>query len=372
MAKSIFDEIKKELGSDSLFAGDDDFISDVQTTPSGSISLDEAIGPWGLPQGRIVQYAGPESSGKTLMSLMAIREWQRLNPKNTAFFCDVEQTFSADWASRLGLDLSRVQVSKKNTAVDVFNDICGIPNPKDSSKSKKKKGILDIVKDNGGANKSGLGLIVIDSLPSMLAPQEETASAGKVNIAPIARFLPPELRKLTPLLAESGVILIAINQIRVKIGVMYGNPEDTPGGRAWKHFCSLMINFAAINSKESYILNEDGERIGHKIRAKVQKNKVGTPWRVAEFEVKYLEGLVNRHKEIADLGIKYNIIKRPSTVMYTYKGENFARGRDGLYTTLENNIPLQEEILESVKKTKAEGMRPADKTALRKEDEGDE
>lgn len=355
--KSIFDEIDKELGSDGIFSGTDNFISDVKTSSSGSIALDEAIGPWGLPMGRLIQYAGPESSGKSLMALMAIREWQKLAPHNTAFFCDVEQTFSPDWASKLGVDLDRIKISKKTSAKEIFDDICGIPDPKNPNKPKKKRGILDMIRDAGGAEKSGLGVIVVDSLPSLLPPQEEVAAAGKVNMAPMARFLPPELRKLTPLLSESDVMFIAINQIRVKIGVLYGNPEDTPGGRAWKHACSLMVNFAAIRAKDSYLVNEYDERIGHRIRAKMQKNKVGVPWREAEFEIKYLEGVVNSHKEVAELGIKYNIIGRPSNVTYTYNGENIAKGKDNLYDVLLSNKELQQEIIQKIIKLKDDGLK---------------
>lgn len=368
---SIFDSIKKELGSDGIFSGDDDFISEVSVIPSGSLSLDDAIGPWGLPQGRIIQYAGPESSGKTLMAFMAIREWQKRSPHNIACFFDAEQTFMPQWADALGVDTQRIQIYKKSSAKDIFNSICGIPNEKDAKKSKKKKGILDIVKENGGAKESGLGIIVVDSIAAMQAPQEEVSEAGKVNISPLARFLPPELRKLTPLLAESDVILIAINQLRVKVGTLYGNPEDSTGGKAFKHFCSLMVNFAAVMNKDSYIFDSNGDKIGHKIRAKIQKNKVGIPFRETEFEIKYLEGVINSHKEIADLGIKYNIIERPTNVTYSYNNEILAKGRDNLYDTIKDNDKLQAEIFKNVKQAKQEGLKPSDKKAFRDDEKGE-
>jgi len=356
----IFAEVDKEFGPDGLFNGDDDFIANVETITSGSASLDDAMGLWGLPKGRVVQYAGPESSGKTLMAFMAIREWMNAAPHHWAAFYDVEGTYDGTWASALGVDTSRLKVSKKTMASDIFNNLCGIKaaNKKTGKVTQKKRGLLDIIEDRGGAEKSGCGIIVVDSIPSMQAPIEEVSAAGKINVAPMARFLPPELRKITPKLGRTGVVLLAINQIRVKIGAMYGNPEDTPGGRAWKHACSMMVNFGAVYNSESFITDDLDEKIGHKIKAKIVKNKVAPAHRNAEFEIKYLSGIVNRHREVFELAVKYGVIERPSTVSYAHGGKTVAKGRDNAIEWFANQgSAFHEQVMLEVMAAKAERVK---------------
>lgn len=357
--EAIFADVKKSFGDEGLFAGDDEFIADVQTIPSGSLALDDAIGPWGIPRGRMVQYAGPESGGKTLMSLMAIREWQRRDPKNWAVFVDAETTFSGTWAARLGVDIRehRLQILRQTEELGgagIIDRICGIKHKDPKKSGKAKLGILDGVKAHGGADASGCGLIVLDSLAHLRPPLEMVAEAGKLNIAPLARFLPPELRKLTPMLGETGVSMIVINQLRIKVGD-YGNPEDTPGGRALKHAISLTVSFAKINKAESYIVNEEtGETVGHHVRAKILKNKVGTPSKVAEFSIKYLEGIVNTHEELADLAVKYGVIDRAGS-HYSYKGSKLANGKDNMYAVVRKGGPkLQAAMLDEVCEAKAQ------------------
>jgi len=375
--ESIFADVKKTFGSEGLFAGDDEFIADVQTIPSGSLALDDAIGPWGIPRGRIVQYAGPESGGKTLMSLMAIREWQRRDPKNCAVFVDAETTFSGVWAAKLGVDtrphrLMVLRQTDNRTAADLINMICGVPHHDLKKTGKVKPGILDGVREHGGADASGLGLIVLDSLAALRPPLEVIAEAGKINIAPLARFLPPELRRLTPMLGETGVSMIVINQLRIKVGD-YGNPEDTPGGRALKHAISLTVNFARINKKESYIIDEEtGEIIGHHVRAKILKNKVGTPSKVAEFSIKYLQGVVNTHEELADLAVKYGVISRAGS-HYSYNGNKLANGKDNLYEFLgrNSNKQMREKMLQEIHEAKAQRTKLTAELATDPEDGGE-
>ena len=229
--EDIFADVRKSFGSEGLFDGDDEFIANVETISSGSLALDDAIGPWGIPRGRVVQYAGPESGGKTLMSLMAIRSWQQRDPKNWAVFVDAETTFQGTWAARLGVDIRphRLKIIRQTEDIGgagIIDRICGVKHKDPKKAGKLKLGILDGIKRMGGADESGCGIIVLDSLAHLRPPLEMVAEAGKLNIAPLARFLPPELRKLTPMLGETGVSMIVINQLRIKVGD-YGNPEDT-------------------------------------------------------------------------------------------------------------------------------------------------
>lgn len=355
----IWGEVCKTFGSDGLFEADGQFISSAKPESSGSPALDDVLGIWGYPKGRVVQLAGQESSGKTLMSLMAIREWQKKAPHNEAIFIDAEFTFDPTWAKQLGVDLSRLRVIKKNSGAEIFTLLNGSP-PKEIGKNKTKLGILDWVIKEGGADKTGLGLIVLDSLAAIQPPQEITSEAGKQNVAPEARFLPPELRKMTPLLAASEVIFIVINQVRLNIGQMYGDPYSTPGGKAFKHDLSIMVNFAKINSKDTLIMDKNEVVIGHRIKARIDKNKVAPPNRWCEFDIEYTRGLVNRHKEICDIAIQYGVIERPNQTTYLYKGETLARGRDNLYDHVKENNALCEELLTLTKAAKISGMGPAE------------
>lgn len=352
----IWGEVCKTFGSDGLFEADGPFISDAAPESSGSAVLDDALGIWGYPKGRIIQLAGQESSGKTLMALMAIREWQRKAPHNWAVFIDAEYTFVPSWAQQLGVDLSRLRIIKKNAGAEIFTRLNGSP-PKDFGKAKTKLGILDQVIANGGADKSGMGIIVLDSMAAIQPPQEALSEAGKQNVAPEARFLPPELRKLIPLIEASNVVFIAINQVRVQIGQMYGDPYSTPGGKAWKHHIAVMVNFAKINKQDTLILGTDDVPIGHRIRARIDKNKVSPPFRVCEFDIKYTEGLVNQYKEIGELAIKYHVVERPNQAMYTYKGETLARGKDNFYEKIKSNSSFQDELFALIKEAKKAGIK---------------
>jgi len=310
---------------------------------TGSWALDDALGIWGVPKGHIVQFAGFESSGKTLLALTTIAEWQKKDPDNWAFFVDAEFSFDQKWASSLGVDLKRVYVYRENRADKIFERLIGVPgkpNKNTGEITKVKPGILDVEIEHGG---TGLGVIVLDSVASMIPPMEQSSKPGKANIALMARFLPPELRKLTPLLTESGVTCIAINHLRFKPDVMYGDPTDSPGGTALKHACSQMINLGMINKKDSRI-EVGGERVGHAIRAHVQKNKKAPPFRMAEFSIKYTEGVVNRNVEIRDIGARYGVIERPNIKTWIFDGEKY-NGKEAITEALKDE-DLQNIVLE--------------------------
>lgn len=318
---------------------------------TGSYVLDEAIGIWGLPSGRIVQYAGKESTGKTMMSLIAIKEWQMLDPENWAIFIDAEGTFDLSWVQSLGIDIDRLFLIATNDGIDIWTQLCGVPN-KEFNKPKSKPGILDLEREEP----SGLGLIILDSIASIKTPIEMTRQIGNVNIAPMGRFLPDALRRLIPLLSQTGVTFIAINQVRVDMSIMFGDPETTPGGKAWKHACTIMVNFARSISKKTHFIDEDtGRRIGHIASARIDKNKVSFPGCSCNFDIKYIEGIVNRHKEIGELAIMYGIVERPNNRTYIY-GDNKWTSRDNFFEALEDEN-LNIKLLAEIKEAKMKGIK---------------
>jgi recombination protein RecA len=318
-------EMAKHFGVDSFFMSGDNVILDkVLHVRTGSPSLDAALGIGGIPRGRIVQFAGKESSGKTMLALSCIKSYLDENPANTAMFIDAEFTYDPEWAEFLGVDTKRVMVIKTNEAKKIFDGLIGVPNPKSKIGKKKMKGILDFVREGTDPKFANLGIIVLDSIATLSTPQEEDSEAGKMNIASLARFLTTELKKLTPVLSETNVTFIGINQIRETIGVMYGPSTSSPGGRALKHACSVMVEMAPIGG--SAIEDDSGTRIGHKVRASIRKNKVGRPFGKAEYSIEYVKGMVSTESELLDLAVQFDIVKRPNNIMYDIMEDSF-RGR---------------------------------------------
>lgn len=354
----IWKELEKQHGDEGLFVGTDDMTTFSKSISTGSYALDDALGIWGVPRGHIVQYAGFESSGKTLLSLTTIAEWQKKNPENWAMFIDAEYTFDPVWAASLGVDLDRLYVYKENKGNKIFNRIFGVPkvNKVTGEVSKSKPGILDL-ELQAGEGGTGLGIIVLDSIAAMQPPTEAGRKTEQQDIALMARFLPPQLRKLTPLLTATGVTFIAINQLRYKPDVMYGNPTDSPGGTALKFACAQMINLGMLRNKDSRIYDEDGTQVGHHIRAKVEKNKKAPPFREADFAIKYLEGIVNRNMEVRDIGARYGIIERPNNKTWILNGVKY-NGKEAIATALENK-DLCDEVLTSAIEAKSVVSLPA-------------
>lgn len=347
MSKSMEDiwkAITKQHGDEGLFHGNDDMTTFVDVISTGSYGLDDALGIWGLPRGRVIQFAGAESSGKTFMSLIAIAEYQRTNPTGWALFIDAEYTWDSEWAASLGVDLDRVMVYRENSAVKIFERLVG----RMKKGKKEKQGILDLELESP----TGLGIIVLDSIAFLQPPIEENSEMEKQNISPLARFLPVALRRLTPALSDTGVTFIGINQIRVDPSVMYGNPEGSPGGKALKHACSVMLNFAAINKEECRIYDENKERIGHKVRVKVGKNKLAPPFRQAEVAILYTEGVTDKNVELRDLGGKYGVLERPNNKTWIFDGEKYG-GKDAMASAL-LDPDVQKDVFERVKVAKAE------------------
>ena len=315
------------FGEDTLYLdGDIGTVGAYEIIRTGSPSLDYALGIGGMPRGRIIQLAGKESSGKTLLSMLCMKSWLNENPDNTVMFIDAEYTYDANWARSLGVDTSRVIVAKTNDAKKIFEGLLGkmTVNKTTGKASKSVKGVLDLVKEGVDPRFKNLGLVVLDSVAAMNTPMEADAAVAKQHMAPMPRFLSTELKKLTPAIADANVTMIFINQIRVNPGVMYGNPEDSPGGRALKHACSVMINMAPISGADNKVEDENENVIGHKVRAKIQKNKVGAPFREAIYTIKYTEGLINREEELLDLAVLCKIINRPNNRSYELGNDKFS------------------------------------------------
>lgn len=316
-------ELLKFFGTDTVFLDGDVKVCSYDYIRTGSPSLDRAIGIGGIPRGRITQLAGKESSGKTMLALSCIKNYLDENPGNTALFIDAEFTYDPEWASSLGVDVSRVMVIKTNDAKKIFEGLIGIRTIKNGKTSVKMKGILDHVIDGENDKFKNLGIIVLDSIAVLNTPIEAGADIGKANMAPIPRFLSTELKKLTPIVAQANVAFIGINQVRVNLGQMFGDPTSSPGGKALKHACSLMINMAPITGADSVILDNSGDRVGHMVRAKIGKNKVGSPFKKAEYSIEYLKGPVNTENEILSLGVELGIIERPNNRTYIINNEKY-------------------------------------------------
>lgn len=360
--QQIWDQIEKQHGEEGLFSGNENMTTYTDVISTGSYLLDDALGIWGIPRGHVIQYAGFESSGKTFLSLTTIAEWQKKDPNNWAMFVDCEFTFDANWTKGLGVDLDRLLVYRENSGVKVFERLVGVPGAKLGS-PKSKPGVLDMEIASKG---TGLGLIVVDSIAAMQPPQEETSEVGKANMALMARFLPPELRKITPLLSETGTTMICINQLRMKPGVMYGNPEESPGGATLKHACAQMVHLAKMTGKDSKIEGDNGDTTGFHIRARIDKNKKAPPWRTAEIAIDFSKGIINKHIEMRELGCKYGVIQRPNNKTYELDGIKY-NGKDAIAEALLDE-KLQLSVFERVKEAKANNI----SIAVEKDEENNE
>lgn len=331
------------FGEDALFLdGDIGSVGTYDVIRTGSPSLDYALGIGGIPRGRIIQLAGKESSGKTLISLLCMKTWLNEHPENTVMFIDAEFTYDPRWAKDLGVDTSRVVVVKTNDAKKIFEGLVGRMKVNQTTKksSKDVKGVLDLVLEGEDPRFKRLGLIVLDSVAAMQTPMEADAIVGKQNMAPMSRFLTTELKKLTPALAEANVAMIFINQIRENPGDPSGSIM-TSGGHALKHACSVMINVNPMGGADNIVLDDNEQKIGHKAKAKVAKNKVGPPYRESVYTIKYTEGLIERETELLDLAVLCGVIIRPNNVSYMINGEKVV-GREKAAAFLHNKAKFSE------------------------------
>ena len=298
------------------FAGEQ--LLNVPVTSTGSISLDDALGCGGLPNGRIIQYYGPPGSGKSAMSMLAIKNAQEKDPSANQVFIDAENTFSPIWAEKLGLNLDKIILIDEDLAVNgrrCFEMLLGVPKEdmKHVLKGKSKEGLLDQI-----INKEiNINLIVLDSLGALIPPGEDVSAVGKSNMALMARFLSTSMKKLSLEVTKAKVPFIVINHKRDNMD-MYGGDHTFSGGNSFAHFLSANIYFEPYGGKTGLILNENEERIGKNIRATVEKSKFGPHPKKCEFKLKFDEGIIAQEEEIADLAIAKGIITKLSSVSYEY------------------------------------------------------
>ena len=309
-------KIEKDFGKGSIMKLGDQHVEDVEVIPTGSISLDIALGVGGYPKGRIIEIYGPESSGKTTLAIHAIAEAQRQG--GIAAFIDAEHAFDRFYAAKLGVDVDNLWIAQPDNGEQALQ-------------------IADQL-----ISSAAVDIVVIDSVAALTPKAEIEGDMGDNKVGLQARLMSQALRKLTATISKTNTTCIFINQLREKIGIMFGNPETTTGGNALKFYASVRLDIR----KGSPI--KDGENIvGNEVRVKVVKNKVAPPFRKAEFEITFGEG-ISKIGEILDLGVKYEIIQKSGS-WFSYNGSKLAQGRDATKLLLKDNPELCEELEELVK-----------------------
>jgi len=317
-------QIEKQFGKGSIMRLDSKVIADIPVIPTGSLALDAALGVWGVPRGRVVEIYGPESSGKTTLTLSIIKELQ--NAGGVAAFIDAEHAFDSSYAKMLGVKLDDLLISQPDTGEQA----------------------LEIAETLVRSN--AVDLLVIDSVAALTPRAEIEGEMGDSHMGLQARLMSQALRKLTAAINKSGTCVIFINQIRMKIGVMFGNPETTTGGRALKFYASVRIDLRKVESIKS------GEVIvANRVKAKVVKNKVAPPFKEAEFEIHFNEG-ISRSSDIIDMGLAQDIIQK-SGAWLSFENEKIGQGREATRQFLKDNpkiaAKVEKQIIEKMKAKKA-------------------
>jgi recombination protein RecA len=334
-SKSINEAIRaihKQFGSGSIMRLDGSEVAQVEVIPTGSVALDVALGCGGLPRGRIVEIYGPESSGKTTLTLHAIAEAQRAG--GVCAFIDAEHALDTEYARRLGVDLEDLLVSQPD---------CG----------EQGLEICDTLVRTGA-----IDLIVIDSVAALTPRAEIEGDMGDAHMGLQARLMSQALRKLTAVISKTRTTVIFINQLRQKIGVVYGNPETTTGGNALKFYCSVRLD---IRRKKAIKRGE--ETIGSEVKVKVVKNKCAPPFREAEFEILYGTG-INKLGELVDTAEKLGLMEKSGT-WYSYKGAQVGQGRDKAVAHLDEHPALQVQLRDAlIKQARAASIAPATASAV--------
>ncbi|AJY06922.1 recombinase RecA (plasmid) [Burkholderia vietnamiensis] len=305
-------QIEKQFGKGSIMRmGDGDVKEDIQVVSTGSLGLDIALGVGGLPRGRVVEIYGPESSGKTTLTLQVIAELQKLG--GTAAFIDAEHALDVQYAAKLGVNVPELLISQPDTGEQALE-------------------ITDALVRSGS-----IDMIVIDSVAALVPKAEIEGEMGDSLPGLQARLMSQALRKLTGTIKRTNCLVIFINQIRMKIGVMFGNPETTTGGNALKFYSSVRLDIRRIGS-----IKKNDEVIGNETRVKVVKNKVSPPFREAIFDILYGEG-ISRQGEIIDLGVQAKIVDKAGA-WYSYNGEKIGQGKDNAREFLRENPEIAREI----------------------------
>jgi recombination protein RecA len=311
-------QIEKQYGKGSIMRlGSRDVLVPVNVISSGSISIDSALGVGGFPRGRVIEVYGPESGGKTTLTLHVIAEAQKMGGQ--AAFIDAEHALDPAYARKLGVDVDNLLVSQPDNGEQAL----------EIAETLIRSGAVDVV--------------VVDSVAALVPKAELEGEMGEPQMGLQARLMSQALRKLTAIVSKSKTCLIFINQIREKIGVMFGNPETTTGGRALKFYASIRIDIRRIQS-----IKEGDRVVGSRTRAKVVKNKVAAPFREAEFDIIYGEG-VSREGDLLDLGVLKGILEKSGTWL-SYKGERIGQGRENARLFLRDNADIREKIEHDLRK----------------------
>ena len=312
-------QIEKQFGKGSIMRlGDGEKIEDIQVVSTGSLGLDIALGVGGLPRGRVIEIYGPESSGKTTLTLQVIAEMQKLG--GTCAFIDAEHALDVQYAQKLGVDLQEMLISQPDTGEQALE-------------------IVDALVRSGSVD-----LIVVDSVAALTPKAELEGEMGDSLPGLQARLMSQALRKLTATIKKTNCMVIFINQIRMKIGVMFGNPETTTGGNALKFYASVRLDIRRTGS-----IKKAEEVIGSETKVKVVKNKVSPPFKTAEFDILYGEG-ISREGEIIDMGVNARVLEK-SGAWYAYKGEKIGQGKDNAREFLRENPELAREIENRVRES---------------------
>ncbi|MGB5626610.1 MAG: recombinase RecA [Woeseiaceae bacterium] len=333
-------QIEKQFGKGSVMRmGDGGVIRDIEVVSTGSIGLDVALGVGGLPKGRVIEIYGPESSGKTTLTLQVIAEAQKLG--GTAAFVDAEHALDPAYAEKLGVNVDELLVSQPDTGEQALE-------------------ITDML-----VRSSAVDIVVIDSVAALTPKAEIEGEMGDSHMGLQARLMSQALRKLTANIQRSNTMVIFINQIRMKIGVMFGSPETTTGGNALKFYSSVRLDIRRIGA-----IKKGDEVIGNQTRVKVVKNKVSPPFKQAEFEILYGQG-ISRYGEIIDLGVAHNIVDKAGS-WYSYGDDRIGQGKENVREFLKGNPEMAAEIEEKIRalllpKTVKAAAGVSDKEAVAKE-----
>ena len=309
-------QIEKQFGKGSVMKLGDYKAMEVEAIPTGSLALDVALGIGGLPKGRIIEIFGPESSGKTTLALHAIAEVQKTGGE--AAFIDAEHALDPVYAKKLGVDIDDLIVSQPDTGEQALEIVEALV----------RSGAIDI--------------IVVDSVAALVPKAEIDGDMGDSHMGLQARLMSQALRKLAGVINKSKAVVIFINQLREKVGVMFGNPETTPGGRALKFYSSVRLDIRRVES-----IKQDGEVVGNRTRVKVVKNKVAPPFREAEFDIMYGEG-ISKEGSVLDMAVKLDIIEK-SGAWFSYNNAKIGQGRENVKKYLKENPEIAEEIEKKVR-----------------------
>ncbi len=305
-------QIEKQFGKGSILRmGDTDVAEDIQSVSTGSLGLDIALGIGGLPRGRVIEIYGPESSGKTTLTLSVIAQMQKLG--GTAAFIDAEHALDPQYAQKLGVNVSELLISQPDTGEQALE-------------------IADMLVRSGSVD-----IVVVDSVAALVPKAEIEGEMGDSHMGLQARLMSQALRKLTGNIKRTNTMVIFINQIRMKIGVMFGNPETTTGGNALKFYASVRLDIRRTGA-----IKKGDEVIGSETRVKIVKNKVAPPFKQAEFDILYGEG-ISREGEILELGSDLKIVEKAGA-WYSYKGEKIGQGKDNSREYLKENPEVANEI----------------------------